>query len=270
MKLSPPASSSDLEAARDIARRLHQRRRREDRPEVVEQAPAAPRPFAPPPTAPPPPPAPRAQEPPSWDEPAPEAAPPDSTALDSLEVFGEPAPALIPEDGPDVEVEDVGVSPEELVGVAEPPLEDLPAAEVLGAPPASPFDVELDETAAPEDFVEAPAPPSWDDIVETCLGLAQAHGAMLIDPAGQVFASRGDWPAPGPDAIAGKLVTTMERTLKDAPTRSISAPLMGSHLTAWRVALPEGLVTAAFIGASPVRAEARPIIDAEIHRGAGA
>ncbi len=32
MKLSPPASSSDLEVAREIARRLHQRRRREDRP----------------------------------------------------------------------------------------------------------------------------------------------------------------------------------------------------------------------------------------------
>ena len=32
MKLNPPASSSDLEAAREIARRLHQRRRREDRP----------------------------------------------------------------------------------------------------------------------------------------------------------------------------------------------------------------------------------------------
>jgi len=33
MKLSPPASSSDLEAAREIARRLHQRRRRADQAE---------------------------------------------------------------------------------------------------------------------------------------------------------------------------------------------------------------------------------------------
>ena len=92
---------------------------------------------------------------------------------------------------------------------------------------------------------------------------------MLVDPAGQVFAARGDWPPPGPDAIAGKLVTMMAKTLKDAPTRSISAPLMGMHLTAWRVPLSEGLVTAAFIGAAPVRAEARPAIDAEILSGVG-
>ena len=38
MKLSPPASSSDLEAAREIARRLHQRRRREDQPAVPRPA----------------------------------------------------------------------------------------------------------------------------------------------------------------------------------------------------------------------------------------
>ena len=43
MKLNPPASSSDLEAAREIARRLHQSRRREDRSATTwssEEAPA--------------------------------------------------------------------------------------------------------------------------------------------------------------------------------------------------------------------------------------
>jgi hypothetical protein len=203
-------------------------------------------------------------------------APPGSAGLDSLEALGEPAPAPDAGELPGVDVEDLGVapeegvSPEEMVGVGEPPLEDLPAPEAPGGPPSSPFDVELDEGTAADDFVEAPAPPSWDDIVEACLGIARSKGAMLVDPAGQVFASRGEWPSPGPDAIAAKLVTTMERTLKDAPMRAISAPLMGSHLTAWRVALPEGLVTAAFIGSSPVHAEARPAIDAEIHRGVGA
>jgi hypothetical protein len=116
----------------------------------------------------------------------------------------------------------------------------------------------------------APAPPSWDDIAETCLGLSHARGAMLVDPAGQVVSARGEWPDPGPDVIAGKLVAMMERTLRDAPTRSVSAPLAGLHLTAWRVPLPEGLVTAAFIANAPVRADTRPAIDAEIHRGAGA
>jgi hypothetical protein len=299
MKLSPPASSSDLEAAREIARRLHQRRRRADRPAddahgthvprppatpVARFAPPAPRPVPPPapaaPVAPAPPvaapfePAPM-PAPPSWDEPGP-------LPYDPLAAFGLPSPAIeepiLEEPAPEapvpdveVEIEETPVSPEEMVGTAEPPpFEELPETEPR-APAPSPFDVDLDETGEEaSEMVDAPAPPSWDDIVEACLGHAHAHGAMLIDPAGQVFAARGEWPEPGAEAIAAKLVATMDRTLRDAPTRSISAPLMGRHLTAWRVPLAEGLVTAAFLGDAPVRAEARPAIDTEIHRGAGA
>jgi len=292
MKLSPPASSSDLESAREIARRLHQQRRSADRPVPDARAPfpapaPAPAPTPAPTPAPAAAPAPairlpspiraippeatdvEAPEGTSWDETTAEAARATVEPIDPLAAFGETASPQDDEDEhvPDIEVDEPGVSPEELVGVS---VEDLEPSTEEVAPP-SPFDVDLDETEAPaEELRHATAPPSWDDIVETCLGLAQAGGAMLVDPAGQVFAARGDWPAPGPDAIAAKLVATMARTLKDAPTRSISAPLMGKHLTAWRVPLAEGLVTAAFIGSSPVRAESRPGIDTEIHRGAGA
>jgi hypothetical protein len=279
MKLSPPASSSDLDAAREIAQRLHQHRRREDRPapedRADEPAPldslvgspphaaATRRAEAPPPAAPPP------LQAPSWDEPGVREAPA-LDALDALAGIGEPPapeepPAAV--DAQDLGEEEPAVSPEEMVGIPEPPpLGDLPAVE--GVPP-SPFDVDLDE-APPDEMVEVPAGPSWDEVVVACLDIAKARGAMLIDPAGQVFAARGEWPDPGPDAIAAKLVSTLDRTLKDAPTRSISAPLLGKHLTAWRVPLAEGLVTAAFIGDAPVRADARPAIDAEIHRGPGA
>lgn len=325
MKLSPPASSSDLETARQIARRLHQQRRREDRPGLDEHAPEAapafrppppspvpspmpapiapplpafvapplPAPVAPPPPTPvappppdvvaPPPPAPvapplptpvapplpelEAPGPPTWDAP-PTAK---SAPLDPLAAFGEPTPLVDEEEGGvlDLRGEEPEVSPEEMVGLTEPPLEELPEPQAPDVSSPSPFEVDLDDSAG-EDVIDAPAPPSWDDVTEACLALAQARGAMLVDPAGQVFSARGEWPAPGPDAIAAKLVATMERTLRDAPTRSISAPLMGSHLTAWRVPLAEGLVTAAFLGDSPVRAEVRPVIDTEIHRGPGA
>ena len=238
MKLNPPASSSDLETAREIAWRLHVRRprgshaspvaaasRREPRLAVASLAPAAPDP--PPidleaiPEAPPP---------PSWDAPVGEAAPPED-AFDNLADLGEP-PVIAEEPPtdepplPDVEVEGGGISPEEMIGSAEasPALGDLAEAEAPAVPP-SPFEIDLDGTGTEEDVVGASALPSWDDIVERCLGISQARAAMLIDPAGQVFAAHGDWPAPGPDTIAGKLVSTMNRTLKDAPTRSISAPL---------------------------------------------
>jgi hypothetical protein len=230
-----------------------------------------------------------APPPPSWDEPPVEPSPP---AEDPFAAFESPDPetevaedagidvpvdeaaspeeappeASAPEDGaPEDDPSEEAVSPEEMVGAPEAtPFEELPETYDTAG---SPFDVELDEDGAP---AGEPSPPTWDDIVESCLALASAQGAMLVDPAGQVFAARGEWPAPGPEAIAAKLVATLERTLKDAPTRSISAPLMGRHLTAWRVPLTEGLVTAAFIGEAPVRAESRPSIDAEIHRGAGA
>ena len=55
MKLNPPASSSDLETARQIARRLHQSRRRDDRGGATEWPPeeALARPRLTPPPLPP-------------------------------------------------------------------------------------------------------------------------------------------------------------------------------------------------------------------------
>ena len=282
MKLNPPASSSDLETARQIARRLHQSRRRDDRTAAnwsAEEAPVRPR-LAPPPLPSRPAPAelpalePRAEarvQAPARPQtparatraPAPEPALPDmSVETDSegpsFDVPGEPLDDLAGADEPTFEsgaagsdvdvdvdvdvVDEPALSPEEMVG--QPEL-DVSPLDQLTEPNASPFGEELLD-AAP--VADEPAPPSWEDVVENCKGLAQASGAMLIDPAGQVFAARGDWPAPGPDAIAGKLVSMMAKTLKDAPTRSISAPLSGMHLTAWRVPLSEGLVTVAFIG----------------------
>lgn len=282
MKLNPPASSSDLETAREIARRLHARRRRGSHhapPEAAAPWPE-PGPAVGPLTPAPPEPPPldleaisEAPPPPSWDAPLGETAPREE-AFDHLADLGEP-PVIAEEpptdEGPlpDVDVEGGGISPEEMIGSPESALGDLAEAEALAAPP-SPFEIDLDEAGREEDVVGASALPSWDDIVERCLGVSQARAAMLVDPAGQVFAAHGDWPAPGPDTIAGKLVATMNRTLKDAPTRSISAPLAGQHLTAWRVPLAEGLVTVAFLGDTPVRTEARPAIDTEIHRSAGA
>jgi hypothetical protein len=317
MKLNPPASSSDLELAREIAQRLHQpavppRRPaprapqhaappsplRTSPPPPPHPAPPAPESAAPPPLqhiAPPPPPRPtppplpprpqeRAEPPsaplepaPAWDEappppPAddleievPPAAPEEAAVTDEELSLGEEGPSFgneeddlsVPPPPIDLEVAGSDTSPE----VRQPAVEE-----------PSPFDDDLPEPpeTAPEDLFAEPAPPSWDDVIEACFELSQASGAMLVDPAGQVFAARGDWPDPGAEAIAAKLVPMLDRTLKDAPTRSVSAPVAGRHLTAWRVPLAEGLVTVAFVGQSPLRADLRPAIDEQIHRGAGA
>jgi hypothetical protein len=284
VKLNPPASSSDLEVARTIAQRLHQRRRGTDVAPLSAPEPPAPATHAlgrasvevpapvwsveaPPPTPPdlsafreraaPPSDAGRTAAP--WNE----SAPPEPIdPLAGLAESPEPASAVS------------AVSPEDLlVGQDGPPAAgpDEEVIQVPDVPEPSVFDEALDAPQDEADDIFAPPPPpSWDDVAESCLSLSHARGAMLIDPAGQVVAARGEWPEPGPDLIAGKLVAMMARTLRDAPTRSVSAPLAGLHLTAWRVPLPEGLVTAAFIANAPVRSDTRPAIDTEIHRGAGA
>ena len=157
-----------------------------------------------------------------------------------------------------------------MVGAPEPPRSrTCPSPEAPDAASPSPFDVDLDESAA-EELFDVPAPPSWDDVVETCLGLAQARGAMLVDPAGQVFAAHGDWPEPGAGRDRGEARRDDGAHAQGRPHALGLRARHGKHLTAWRVPLAEGLVTAAFLGDSPVRAEARPPIDAEIHRGPGA
>jgi hypothetical protein len=272
MKLNPPASSSDLEVARAIAQRLHQRRRGTDvaplsafEPPPAPSFPGRPPVEVPPPVwsvEPPPLPKPLARK----AEPPPPPLPEPIDPLAGLGETPEPVPAA-----PGLSAEDL------LAGRDEPPAAGPVEAAGSGPdlPEAEPLPPPFDEPArtpdeGPEDlFAAAPPPPSWDEIVENCLALSRAHGAMLVDAAGQVVSARGEWPEPGPDLIAGKLVAMMDRTLRDAPTRSVSAPLAGRQLTAWRVPLPEGLVTIAFIGNAPVRTDSRPAIDAEIHRGAG-
>ena len=115
---------------------------------------------------------------------------------------------------------------------------------------------------------EKPTPPSWSDILQDCLFLARAKGALLIGPEGKVSAFCGDWPPPGVEAIAVRLVPAMEKALKGAPTRSVSVPLGAQHLTAWRVPLASGLVTVGFVADGQLKPEVRPTIDAELKRGA--
>jgi hypothetical protein len=326
MKLNPPASSSDLELARAVARRLHQRARGTEatpgsspeeaprpafdgRPSAA-RAPAR-RATPPPPSAPEPPELqPEPEVPPEPPELQPDA--PDRYAADTgsfepeAPEESEPSPfepelpeSYSPDTGPfgsgpsgsgDATAGEADDALSELTGPPEEPgLEELEPPGEAGVSPedlipdeagpggawseASPVEAEVapgpdDTTTGAEDLVEVAAP-SWDDIADSCLALATADGAMLVDPAGQVLSARGDWPEPGPEAIAGRLFSMMEKKLRDAPTRSVSAPLAGKHLTAWRVPADGGYLTVVFMAAAPLRADMRPPIDATIQASVG-
>jgi hypothetical protein len=111
------------------------------------------------------------------------------------------------------------------------------------------------------------AAPTWAELLQDCLYLARASGALLIDAQGEVVASSGEWPSPGVDHIAARLVPAMDKALKTAPTRSVSVPIGNLHLTAWRVHSNDSTVTVGFVAEAPLKAEVRPAIDAEIKRG---
>jgi hypothetical protein len=194
--------------------------------------------------------------------------------------------------------EPLGVAPDdEPIGIVEEPAPHRPEPEIelevdTGAEDSAPLlsaggatdlvdfeeGTEAADRAEPEpdlelvgDFEEEkPAPPSWSEILQDCLFLARAKGALLISPDGKVSAFCGDWPPPGVEAIAVRLVPAMEKALKGAPTRSVSVPLGAQHLTAWRVPLTSGLVTVGFVADGQLKPEVRPTIDAELKRGAPA
>jgi hypothetical protein len=150
--------------------------------------------------------------------------------------------------------------------------EDLLGDAASGWPGGNPLEDQIEREPEPErapDDLVAPPAPSWDDVTDSCLAQARAHAAMVVDPSGQVLAARGDWPEPGPEAIGGRLVSMMEKTLHDAPTRSVSAPLAGRHLTAWRVPASEGYYTIVFMGDAPLGADVRSPVDVEIKQALG-
>ena len=303
MKLNPPASSSDLEAAREIARRLHQRRRREDLG------------------------APRADAPLRRHRPAPAAdsgpAPAPQRRASRLHppcrpagtAPGTPAAGLVrtsprptrprprsTESRPPADLGRArGPPPRRRSLTIDPPTSASDGrlaggdGRLAGRSPRRPDRTGRlpgsSRTWQPSPRLR-PRPSRWTStrrgaqpgttwsrggppVVGRRRGRAASVSrrrgrAMLVDPAGQVFAARGEWPEPGPNAIAAKLVSTMDRTLKDAPTRSISAPLDGQapHRLAGP-ARPRAWSRRRSSRDAPVRAEARPAIDTEIHRAAG-
>jgi hypothetical protein len=219
-------------------------------PEGPEEAPAPPDPWA-------------SQATPAEGMAPVEVPPEDVTAPDEIapdSAFGDLEAAEV---GPALE----GLEPPAGAGSAEDLLGDTPGPEW---PEDNPLEAQIgaEPERAPDDVVSSAAP-SWDDVADSCRALAQVHGAMIVDPSGQILAARGSWPEPGPEAIGGRLVSMMEKTLQDAPTRSVSAPLAGQHLTAWRVPASDGYYTVVFMGDAPLGADVRSPVDVEIKQALG-
>jgi hypothetical protein len=243
--------------------------RYEPPPPPARPEPALPRVAARPP-APPVPSAPRAAVAP----PPPHPEPPGriSEPVFEMDDIGEPEPEL----APPAEMSDVfaGVADEGL-GIID---DEAPSLPETARPPSAPSDFEDDiaDVAASAVGLEVETPPaeaapSWGDILDDAIYLAHARCALVMDGAGQVHDSRGDWPKNTIEKVAARLLKGME-TAPPLPnpdaTQLIEIQLGSFFLTGLRVGLGGRPVIVGFLSQAPIQREARAGVEAEVKRGA--
>ena len=174
-----------------------------------------PKAAVPPPPPPPPPPTPpvRAAAPPRPTPPPPPPPPPPEPPAP----MGEPVFEIEESQG----LEEPG---DEHLGVMD---DDEPKAPEPAAPAESSmeFDEDIAEIAAaavPEHDEEATAEPAaaaptWAEILDDAIYLAHARCALVMDGAGQIRESRGDWPKNTLDKVAARLLRGIEQTPRGEP-----------------------------------------------------
>ena len=179
---------------------------------------------------------------------------------------------------------------EESQGLEEPGdeqlgvVEDDEPAPAPRAEPSAPamssleFDEDIAEIAAAAVAAEdeallaepAPAPaPTWAEILDDAIYLAHARCALVMDSAGQIRESRGDWPKNTLDKVAARLLRGMEQTPATSPdaTQIIEIQLGSFWLTGVKVILGDSPAIVGFLSPAPVKREVRPGIEAEAKRG---
>lgn len=159
----------------------------------------------------------------------------------------------------------------------EPSPSEAPALEEAPAEPSLEFDEDIADVAAAavgaveEPVADAePAPPTWAEILDDAIYLAHARCALVMDGAGQVYDSRGDWPKNTLDKVAARLLRGIEQAPAPASpdaTQLIEIQLGSFFLTGLRAVLQGSPVVVGFLSQAPVKREARPGLDAEIKRG---
>jgi hypothetical protein len=164
---------------------------------------------------------------------------------------------------------------DETLGVLE---DDEPEPEAAGMPPPvdSSIDFEDDIGAvaaaaiAGEADIEPEVPPAepartWAEILDDLIYLAHARCALVMDGAGQVHESRGDWPKNTLEKVAARLLRGVEQAAD--PSQPVEIQLGSFWLTGLKVELDTGTAIVGFLSQAPIKREARTGIEAEVRRG---
>lgn len=125
---------------------------------------------------------------------------------------------------------------------------------------------EHDEGATAEPAAHAP---TWAEILDDAIYLAHARCALVMDGAGQIRESRGDWPKNTLDKVAARLLRGIEQTPAASPeaTQIIEIQLGSFWLTGVKVILGGNPAIVGFLSPAPIKREVRPGIEAEAKRG---
>lgn len=263
MKPSPRGSSSDLERARAAAERLSREpgdapppddgagytrfsargiQRVEGAAAIAPERPApAERPHAPVPAPTPPP------------EAAPPPAPPRQAALEEEHTaLEDTSPPDAEEPGLEVRFEAAGE-------------EGAAAGEGAGAGDAEDI---IEQLVADAEEESAPEPPSWAQVLETCVAISDSRAAIILDAEGHILEASEQLPRNKLDAIAARTMQTMEGVGADpslpAASRSTSVQLGAFWLTGLRVPIGPEHVTIGLIAPGTIAANVLPAVEAEL------
>jgi hypothetical protein len=227
---------------------------------AAPRAAAGPRAVAPPPA------------PPTTLPPRPEPPGPASEPVFEMDEIGEPELEPAPQKGTSDVLSAVA---DEGLGVIDEEAPSLPETTLPPSPPSD-FEDDIADVAAAAVGLEveaapAEAAPSWGDILDDAIYLAHARCALVMDGAGQVYESRGDWPKNTIEKVAARLLKGIETAppLPNADATQLIEIQLGSFfLTGLRVGLGGRPVIVGFLSQAPIQREARSGVEAEVKRGA--
>lgn len=139
------------------------------------------------------------------------------------------------------------------------PVEALPGPPAAPAPPAvevSPSP--LADLVAPDSAEPTPAQ-SWSEVLDRCLAHADARATMVVDSAGLMIASGGDWEgrsAEQVEALGARLQVSVEQSRNiEEPCHVVAMRLAQGWLSGLRVETGAGPMALGFFAAAPTEAE---------------
>lgn len=261
MRLRPRASSSDLDEARAIARRLEQAAanvaepRHEPQEGYVRFARGAQdADDTPPPGGSAGVESDAAHAPDARDEHEPRAAPEAEPEVDAAaDAEFEPEPAQAEPMAADDPLEGLTDTPEQA---------DDDAGDAGDDEPVDAGSVDAVVTFPPGEPSEGP---TWDTLLLTSQALADAKAAMVVGSDGDVIAATGDWPKVGAQAVASKLLPLAARKLDAGGL--VPVKMAGQVLTAWRLESSGQQLTVALLASSAVPEDLRPEVDQQLSQG---